>query len=229
MKGLKKALPLLMLVALGALAWSFHLFDLFTFESLKAHQKTLDARLDQHWVLSLLIFMGIYCAAVALSLPIATFLTLAGGLLFGQWVGTSAVVVSATLGACLVFLSTRLASKDLLDTKLGKRGAKLQKGFQDNALSYLLTLRLIPLFPFVVVNIAAAVFQMRFVPFVVGTFLGIIPGSFVYVSLGVALRTVLQKEGVTPKVALEPHVFLALVGLGVLSLLPVLYGRMRKK
>ncbi|MCA0371157.1 MAG: TVP38/TMEM64 family protein [Proteobacteria bacterium] len=229
MRRLKKALPLLVLVALGVLAWSLHLFDLFTFESLKAHQKALDAHLAQHWVLTLLIFMGIYCAAVALSLPIATFLTLTGGLLFGQWVGTSAVVISATLGACLVFLSTRLASKDLLDKKLGKRGAKLQKGFQDNALSYLLTLRLIPLFPFVVVNIAAAVFQMRFVPFVLGTFLGIIPGSFVYVSLGVALRTVLQKEGVTPKVALDPHVLLALAGLGVLSLLPVLYGRMRKK
>ena len=95
-------------------------------------------------------------------------------------------------------------------------------------MSYLLTLRLIPIFPFVAVNLAAALFQIPFKTFAFGTFLGIIPGSFVYVSMGVALQEVIQKPDFSPRIVLDPKILIALTGLGILSFLPVLYKRFKK-
>ena len=130
-----------------------------------------------------------YILVAALSIPAATFMTVTSGFLFGQMVGTTIVVLSATIGATFLFLSARYASSNLLDNK-ENFVTKMQKGFQESALSYLLTLRLVPLFPFVIVNLAAAFFQIPAKTFIIGTLIGIIPGSFVYSSIGVALQTV---------------------------------------
>lgn len=169
--------------------------------------------------------MGVYIALVGLSIPGATFMTLTGGFLFGQLVGTGLVVVSATIGATILFISTKMASEDFLSRKAGPWVDKMKAGFQEDAFYYLLTLRLIPIFPFVAINLVAAVFQISLQTFIVGTFIGIIPGSFVYVSIGNALKDVILTSNLTPKIILEPKAMIALVGLGILSLLPILYQR----
>lgn len=225
---IKKNAPLLVILCLAITAWIFDLHHYFSFEVFKTHQKTIEDFISNHLVLSILIYAASYIAIVALSLPAATFMTLSGGFLFGQWIGTGLVITSATIGACFLFLSARMASSNLINAKTTGLAKKMQKGFQENALSYLLTLRLIPLFPFVAVNLAAAFFQIPLRTFALGTFFGIIPGSFVYVSMGVALHEVIQKPDFSPTIVLDRKILLALVGLGILSLLSTFYKHLKK-
>ena len=223
MKSFKKYLPLLLLVALGISAWILGIHRYLSLDSLKEHQQMLELYIENHPMLSVFIYSSLYILVVSLSLPVATFMTLAGGFLFGQWIGTSVGVISATLGACIFFLSAKMASKDILTKKAGSWLQKMRREFQKNAFFYLLTLRLIPLFPFVAVNIVAAVLQIPFRTFFFGTFLGIIPGVFVYVSMGVALREVILRSDYQLNLLLETKILIALIGLGILSLSPVLY------
>lgn len=228
MNHFKKYLPLLLIIAGAASVWFLGLDQYLTFEAFQSHRAFIELYITQNFILAILIFMAIYVLVVSLSIPAATFMTMTGGFLFGQIGGTAAVVFSATLGASILFLSARLASQDLLLKKAGHRIKKMQKGFQENAFSYLLTLRLIPLFPFVLVNLAAAIFQIPLKTFIAATLLGIIPGTFVYVSMGVALKEVLS-TGLTPDLIVDPKIIGALVGLGILSLVPVLYKYFHKK
>ena len=226
---IKKWIPLIIIISVFFIAWFLGLPHYFNFETFKAHQLILEQFISNHLVLSILIYMAIYIITVAFTLPVATFMTLVGGFLFGQWVGVTAVVISATLGACVLFLSAKMASQDLLSKKIGGAAKKMQEGFQENALSYLLTLRLIPLFPFFIVNLAAALFQIPLKTFVLGTFFGIIPGAFVYVSIGIALREVIRKPEFSPHIVLNPKILIALIGLGILSLLPVFYKYLKEE
>lgn len=228
MKKIRKYLPLFLIASLSITACFFDLQHYFNFETLKTHQNSLEDFITQNLSVSILIYCVLYIIIVGLSIPGATFMTLLGGFLLGQWIGTLAAVVSATIGASILFISAKMASTDLLSQKSGSRIKKMQSGFQENAFSYLLTLRLIPLFPFVAVNLAAAFFQIPMRTFFIGTFFGIIPGSFVYVSMGVALHEVMQKPNVTPNVMLDPKFLLAFIGLGILSLLPILYKRFKR-
>ncbi len=229
MTQLKKYLPLLILILLSIIAWSLDLHHYLSFENLKANQQELELYIETHLLLSILIYMGIYIVIVGLSIPGATFMTLTGGFLFGQWIGTGSTVIAATLGASILFLSARLASQDLIKQRAGPFITKMQKGFQENALSYLLTLRLIPIFPFVAINLVAAFLQISFPIFFFGTLIGIIPGTFVYISIGVGLGEVIQQPNFSPHIILEPKILMALVGLAILSLLPVLYKWIQKK
>ncbi len=224
----KKYLPILLIISLSILAWYLGIGHYFNLEVIKAHYLDLQLFVQHNLILSILIYCGIYISVVGLSIPGATFMTLAGGILFGQWVGTIGTVIAATIGASLVFMSAKMASTDLLSKKAGSWIAKMQNGFQENAFFYLLTLRLIPLFPFFAINLAAAFFQISLRAFFFGTLLGIIPGSFVYVSLGVALQEVIQKPKFSPSLVLDPKILFTFIGLGVLSLLPVLYTRLTK-
>lgn len=227
MNQIRKYLPLLIIIILSASIWFLQLNKYFSFGILKAYQESINLFITTNLLLSVLTYSTIYIIVVGLSIPGATFMTLTGGFFFGQWIGTFAVVLSATFGASIFFLSAKMASSDLLSKKIGNLTKRMQEGFTENAFFYLLTLRFIPLFPFVVVNIAAALLQVPMRTFFIGTFLGIIPGSFVYVSMGVALRQVSQKSDFSPKIILDPQILLALIGLGILSLLPVLYKRIK--
>lgn len=209
--------------------WFFNFQSYFSFDMLKIHQEFLDDFVAENKILSIIIYSIIYIAVVGLSIPGAAFMTLAGGFLLGQGIGTMAAVFSATLGASLFFLSAKKASADLLSKKAGLWAQKMQTGFSENAFSYLLTLRLIPIFPFVAINLAAALFQIPLRTFFWGTFLGIMPGSFVYVSMGVALRAVIQMPDFSSHIILDPKIFTALVGLGLLSLIPILYKYFSQK
>ena len=156
-------------------------------------------------------------------------MTLAGGFLFGTVSATIYVVVAATAGATAIFLAARHAFADYVDARAGPRVRAMEEGFRDNALSYLLVLRLVPIFPFWLVNLASALLGVPVRTFVVGTLVGIIPGSFVYAMLGAGLAGVIA-AGQRPDLGIlfKPEILGALIGLALLSLVPVLYKRIKR-
>jgi uncharacterized membrane protein YdjX (TVP38/TMEM64 family) len=193
--------------------------DLLSLETLAGHREALAAHVARHAVLAAAAFVVIYVAVVALSLPGATVMTLAGGFLFGAASGTALTVVAATTGATLVFLfARRIFGADALD-RLGPRAARLAAGIRREAVSYLLVLRLVPLFPFVLVNLVPASAGVRLPVFVLTTLFGILPGSAVYSLAGAGLGDVLDAGGAFEVGrVLTPRVLGALLGLAALSL-----------
>lgn len=221
---------LLPLAVIASGIGAFFILDLgryLTFDQLRAHRGELMACVAAMPVKAVLLFIAIYTAATAFSFPGAVVLTLTGGFLFGIWQGTAAVVVGATIGATLLFLAARTALAESLHAKAGPWLARMESGFRDNALSYLLVLRLIPAFPFFVVNLVPAFLGVPTRTFVVATLLGIIPGTFVFASIGAGLGSIFdQMQEFSLKGALTPQVITALVGLAVLSLIPIAYRRL---
>lgn len=222
------------LLPLGVLACgliAFFAFDLDRFVSFQALSDNRDLLRD--WVaanpvLARLGYAAAYALSIAFSLPVGLVLTVTGGLVFGLVEGTVITVLAATLGALAVFLAARTAIGDSLRAKAGPFVARLEDGFQENALSYLLVLRLVPLFPFWLVNIVPALLGVSTRVFLIGTLIGIIPGTFVFVSVGNGLDTVLAR-GEVPGLGifLEPGILIPIAGLTVLSLVPVIYKRLR--
>jgi uncharacterized membrane protein YdjX (TVP38/TMEM64 family) len=221
-------LPVLAILLLLILFFAFGLQRYVSLQSLKAHHDWLAAQVEAHLVLALLAYVLIYVAAVALSLPGATVLTLAGGWLFGQWLGTTTTVLAATAGATLLFLAARTAIGDSLRRRAGPWRRRFREGFQANAFNYLLFLRLVPLFPFFVVNLVPAFIGVSTRSFVLATLIGICPATFIYASFGAGLGEVLARGGeITLSQVLNPRIITALAGLGLLALIPVLYRRWR--
>ena len=168
--------------------------------------------------------MAVYALAVALSLPGGAVLTIAGGFLFGTMLGSAYVIVAATMGAIGVFLAARTALGDVLRDKAGKSLRKMQRGFRENALSYLLILRLVPLFPFSSSTWFPPFWACRCRPYAVGTFFGIIPGTFVFASVGGGLGSVFDAdETFSVSNVLTTEITVALVGLAVLSAVLIAY------
>lgn len=203
------------IAALRATGLSDHL----SLATLAVHREALGAFVAANLLLAALAYLGIYIAAVAFSLPGATFLTLAGGFLFGAAGGTALTVVGATIGATLVFLfAQRLFGADALD-RLGPRARALGEGIRRNAASYLLVLRLVPLFPFFLVNLVPAFVGVRPAIYVLTTAFGILPGTAVFSLAGAGLGEVLAMGGAfDPRAVLTPQVLGALFGLAALSL-----------
>ena len=193
--------------------------DLLSLETLARHREALAAHVARHAALAAAAFVVIYVAVVAFSLPGATVMTLAGGFLFGAASGTALTVVAATTGATLVFLfARRIFGADALD-RLGPRAARLAAGIRREAASYLLVLRLVPLFPFVLVNLVPAFAGVRLPVFVLTTLFGILPGSAVYSLAGAGLGDVLEAGGAVELGSLlSPQELGALLGLAALSL-----------
>lgn len=176
------------------------------------------------FALALGLFMLAYVAMAAFSVPGAGLLSLSAGLLFGTAIGTAAVVIAATLGATLLFLAARSAFGGALKAKAGGFIEKFEAGINENAFSYLLLLRLVPLFPFFVINLAPAFTKIRTSTYVLATFIGIMPGSFAYVSAGRGLGAVFESGGAVSLSGLltKPEVLTPIVALSLLALLPVL-------
>lgn len=213
-----------------ALAFTLGLDDYLSFESLRENRDILMAFVHDNGLLAVAAFIGIYALATALSLPGGTVLSIAGGFLFGSIAGTVWVVIGATAGAVGIFLAARSAFGNFLREKAGPWLTRLETGFQENALSYLLVLRLVPLFPFFVVNLVPAFLGVSLRVFTVGTSIGIIPGAFVFASVGAGLGSVFDMGGEgTLANALTPEVITALVSLAVLSLVPVAYKKFKPR
>ena len=206
---------------------AFFYFDLarwLSLEALKANRDHLLAFTEANYTGAVVLFVGLYIAVTALSLPGATILTLAGGFLFGSLPATIFVNLGATIGATLAFLAARYVLRDWVERKFGRWLEPLQDGFAKNAFSYLMTLRLIPLFPFFAVNLVSGLTRMNVGTYAAATALGIIPGSFVYAYAGRQLGTLNSLREIA-----SPHVLGAFVLLGVLALSPIVYRKLRTK
>jgi uncharacterized membrane protein YdjX (TVP38/TMEM64 family) len=231
--------------ALAALAYYFLGRDGLSLEALLRHRAAIDIYVTEHRILAVLAYIGLYIAVVALSVPGAVFLTLCGGFLFGLPVGAAAAVIGATIGATLIFLVARTALGEPMLRRAGPRAVKMAQGFRDDAFSYLLFLRLVPAFPFFLVNLVPAFAGVRLLPFVTATALGVIPGSAVYAFAGTGLDSIIDAERAAynaclaagradcalafdPMNILTPQLLGALVALGLLALAPVLLRRLRK-
>jgi uncharacterized membrane protein YdjX (TVP38/TMEM64 family) len=201
------------------------------FDTLERHREALSALVADHAVGAALGFVAAYAVMAAFSIPGALVMTVAGGFLFGTLGGAALSVLGATLGAVALFLAARTAIGDLLRQRAGPALTKMQAGFQKDALNYLLVLRLIPLFPFWLVNLVPALLGVSLRVFVVGTAIGIVPGSLVYASVGNGLSAIFE-AGETESIRdaiLEPQVLLPILGLIALSLLPVIYKKVKDR
>ena len=181
-------------------------------------------------VLAVFVFLGIYVAATALAIPGALVLTIAGGFLFGTWWGTVWVVIGATVGASILFMAARTTLGEALRTRAGPMLVKIEAGFGANAFSYLLSLRLLPVFPFFIVNVVPAFVGVPLRTFVLATLLGIIPGSFVFASVGAGLGSVFEMMmEPTLASAITPEIIVALVSLAVVALLPIVWKKLKAR
>lgn len=225
----KKWTPLILLLSLAFIFFYFHLHQFLTFKALKQYHTVIQQWTQSHYFFAVLSYMLIYILVIAISIPGATFLTVLGGFLFGI-VATLYVVISATLGAVLLFLAIHTAIGDWLIQKATGWIYKMEKGFRENAFNYLLVLRLIPLFPFWLINIVPALLNVPLRTFTIATFIGIIPGSFIYVMVGRGLGKLLA-FGQTPNlnILFTPAILIPLVGLAALAVLPVIYKRYKGK
>jgi uncharacterized membrane protein YdjX (TVP38/TMEM64 family) len=241
-----KVLPLVALAAAAVLVVSMGWHRALSLETLVTRRAELEALIAGHYLPALLAYVGLYIAAVALSVPGAVFLTIGGGVLFGWLVGGIAAALGATIGATLVFLIARHALHDLVERRLGPRLAAITEGFRADAFSYLLFLRLVPLFPFFLVNIAPALAGVSVAAFVGATAIGILPGGFAFAFFGAGLDSAIagQKTAYDACVAagqtgcrlrfdigaaLTPQFIAALCALGATALIPVAVKRWRAR
>lgn len=227
-----RRLPIFLILAC-AVAGVVFLRDKINFDALARHSAELLAFRDQHFLWASVGFVALYVAVVALSLPGATIVSLTGGYVFGLFPGVLYNVTGATVGAALVFLAARAGFGRDLAAGAQLRGGKLaemQAALQQNQWSALLILRLLPILPFFLVNLLAATVGVRLWPFVATTFLGIIPASFVFTSIGAGLGDVLA-QGKAPDLGIifTPPILLPLLGLAALAALPIVIKTVRGK
>ena len=181
-------------------------------------------------IVAVFLFIGIYAGSVALSIPGASILSIAGGFLFGQWLGSLYVIVAATLGAVGVFFIAQTTVGYVFQKRTAPFHQRLKYRFQENAFNYLLLLRLIPIFPFFLVNVIPAFLGVSFRTFVSATCLGVIPGSFVFASFGNNLDNIfLDVKGLTLLSIFTPGFVVTLIGLAVMVLLPVVFKKLKSR
>ncbi|MGB7630373.1 MAG: TVP38/TMEM64 family protein, partial [Candidatus Deferrimicrobium sp.] len=182
-----KARKILILLVFAAVVAAFYFLDLgkyLTLESLKANRARLTDLRAAHAFLFAAVFVLVYIVQTAFSLPGAAILSLAAGAIFGVLQGTLFVVSGATVGAILAFLVSRTLLRDWVVKKFGGRMEGIDRGLRENGLSYLLFLRLVPAFPFFLVNLACGVTGLPLRTYALGTLFGIMPGSLVFVNAG---------------------------------------------
>ena len=220
----KRLLPFFLLAGLTCF---FFLADMNSYHSANwlKNYTSLKAFVDGQLATALLVFGAAYILTVALSLPVASLLTLAGGALFG-WTAAAVIICAATIGATIVFIAARTVLNEFFVKRTTGFMAKLEAGFQKNAFSYLLALRLIPAVPFWVVNIVPALLGMRLNHYVLATFIGITPGTLIYVWVARSFDSLLSR-GKSPDLSVlsEPAIIAPLFFLALLSLFPALWKR----
>ncbi len=241
----KKILPLAVLILLFASFFVFGLDDYLTFKALSDNRDRLLDFVANNFVAAIALYFVLYTIAIAASVPGGLLLTVTGGFLFGWFVGGLLTVFSATVGATILFLIAATSLGDPLRERAGPWLAKLEAGFKDNAMNYLLFLRLVPAFPFWLVNIAPAFLGVNLRTYIIGTFVGIIPGTFAFAFIGTGLDSVIveqqekhaacQASGKTD-CALEfdigslvtKEILISLIALSAVALLPILIKKFRK-
>jgi uncharacterized membrane protein YdjX (TVP38/TMEM64 family) len=217
-----KILILGLMAILAALFFYLDLGRFLTLAALRENRQQLAAYYGAHRLAAVLLFMALYILQTALSLPGAAILSLAAGAIFGAALGTLYANLAATIGATLAFLATRFLFHDLVQRRFGERLEKLNRELEERGLNYLLFLRLVPVFPFFLINLAAGLTRLPLRTFIIGTMVGIIPGGFVYCNAGASLATITTLGEVASFRVLGSFALL-----GLFALLPVVYSKFR--
>jgi uncharacterized membrane protein YdjX (TVP38/TMEM64 family) len=221
-RGWKK--PLLAVVIFSAvtagLVWGGH----FDFQTLKAHRQELLDYTHQHYTVVLVAVLVIYTLATAVSFPMGIVMTFAVGFLFGRWVGTALVVLAASVGATLAFLSARYLFADAARRRMGPMLQRMSRGFEQDAFNYILFTRLVPVFPFWLMNLVPALTPVPARTFFFATLIGILPGTFVFANVGESLARI-----DSPRDLVGTQTLLALALLGSMSLLPIVIKKLRNR
>jgi len=218
----KKIVLTLVGIILVTLFFYFDLQRFLTLTALRANRQTLLDYYVAHKLIMVAVFMVVYIVQTALSLPGAAILSLAAGAIFGSIMGTVYANIAATTGATLAFLVTRYLLRDVVLNKFGSTLEGMNRELETRGFSYLLFLRLVPLFPFFLINLAAGLTRIPLRTFFLGTMLGIIPGGFVYVNAGASLATIDSLSGIA-----SPRVLGSFALLGMFALAPVLYNKFK--
>jgi uncharacterized membrane protein YdjX (TVP38/TMEM64 family) len=211
-------------VAVVAVAHFGGVTEIFSPEAVLAKRQALRDFAASHPVLAPLAFAAAYVAIAALALPVAAILSLVGGFLFGVWLGSALVLVSATTGALIIFALARSAIGEPLRRKAGPLYERIAANMRENAFGYLLFMRLVPLFPFFLVNLVAALFDMTARSFVLATIVGMAPATVIYVNFGRQIGSVASVSDL-----MSPGVIVALTGLGILVLTPMIYRQWSRR
>ena len=223
-KTIKRLTPLGILFAVIIIVYAMGLLDFISLDTIKAQRLYLLQLVENNPIQSGTLFMVIYIAAVALSLPIASLLTLLGGFLFGLVLGTIMIVTSATIGASIIFIIAKSAVGESLRNKAGPFYNKVADNMRDNAIQYMLFTRLVPIVPFFVANIFPALFNIKLRDFMITTFIGIIPGTAVYTNIGRGLASI---ESLADLVS--PQIIGAFTLLGFFALVPTFIKSIKQR
>jgi uncharacterized membrane protein YdjX (TVP38/TMEM64 family) len=243
---LRRVVPLVAVVAVSGFVIAMGWHRQLSFETLARHHEALRELIASHEVAAVGAYVVLYAVAIALSVPVGFFLTLAGGILFGAILGGAAAMAGATIGAIFIFLIAKSAVGEHLLRRAGPLAGKLAQGFRADAFSYLLFLRLVPVFPFWLINLVPALCGVRLATFVAATAVGIIPGTFAIAFVGAGLDSVIAAQqaayhlclaGHRPdcrlrfhmNAVLTPELVTALVLLGVFALIPVAVKHLRAR
>jgi uncharacterized membrane protein YdjX (TVP38/TMEM64 family) len=220
----KKLVLLLIGVASAGLFFYLDLGRFLTLESLKTNRQALANLYAAHRLAMVTGFMALYILQTALSLPGAAILSLAAGAIFGAVMGTVYANIAASIGACLAFLVTRYLLRDAVLGRFGNKLEGMNRELEARGLNYLLFLRLVPIFPFFLINLAAGLTRLPLRTFFIGTMIGIIPGGFVYCNAGASLATITSLKGIA-----SPRVLGSFALLGLFALLPALYSKFKNR
>ncbi|MDE2581716.1 MAG: TVP38/TMEM64 family protein [Rhodospirillales bacterium] len=230
MRALRHLLPLLLVVAIGVTLWKSGLANELSWAAVARHQAALRALVAAHPLAAPATYVAIYAVIVAFSIPEAALVTVTAGLLFGPWVGGGLAVLGATLGAVVLFLVARTALAGFTARRAQALLGRIRPGLERDGFSYLLALRLLPIVPFWLVNLGAALCGMRLFPYAAATLIGIIPVTLVFSWIGAGVGDVLAVGG-TPDLSqvFSPAILGPLLALAALSLAPVVWRRLRRR
>ena len=243
----RRWLPLAIIVCLMIGVYALGLQKNLNLQKIAANREDLRHFIENNWALALLIYAAVYVVAVALSFPAAGLLTIIGGLLFGWLAAAITVVFAATTGATIIFLVAKTSLEKVLTRKSGPLMTKIREGFAQDAFNYLLFIRFVPLFPFWLVNIAAALAHLRLKTFIFATFFGIIPITIVFSFVGASLDSVIETQRIAYEACLAqngaaacsfdlsvshlatPQIIIAFAALGIVALAPVVIKKLMAK
>jgi len=227
---MKRLIPIVLLLSLMFIAWKYGVYDFLTLDFLRTNRHSLLEFVRSYPISAPIIYILFYILLVSLSIPGAVYLTLLSGFLFSQPWSTLYTVCAASTGAMIIFLATKTSLHHYLKNLAGNRVLSMKKGFSENAASYLLFLRLVPIFPFFLVNIVPGLLGVPFRTYAWTTVLGIIPATFIFCQAGSTLGSIVDStKEFSLKEILTTEIYLVLIAMGILTLLPSLIKKWKSQ
>jgi len=222
--------PIAILAVLSAMVISLGWTDYLSINKFHIYREEILVFVQRDYLFAVFLFIGTYLVTTALSIPGALFLTIIGGYLFGTVCGAAYSLAGATIGAGILFLSARTAFGRILRPRVGSAIERIRLELKENAFFYLLSLRLVPVFPFFVVNLAPAFLNIKFRVYISASLIGMMPGAIVYALIGGGLRSSLEPgKGLLLAVNVSSEFLIGLFGLAALSLLPIFFKWRKRK